>query len=55
MDDPFELVSAMFVLALSAVVLVGGQQYLAKQIDPGEATYASRPSVTENAALAKQR
>ena len=49
MDDPFDLVSAMFVLALSAVVLVGGQQYLAKQIEPNARTSASRPYVAANA------
>jgi len=49
MDDPFELVSAMFVIALSAVVLVGGQLYLAKQTEPNSGTSASRPSLAENA------
>lgn len=51
MDGPFELVGALFVIALSAVVLVGGELYLAKQIEPNSETSASRPYLAENTAL----
>jgi len=54
MDDPFELISATFVIALSAVALVGGQLYLARQIEPNFGTSASRPSLAENAAPMKR-
>jgi hypothetical protein len=40
MDDPYELVLAMFALALAALGLVAGELYLVTQPDAPPAIYA---------------
>jgi uncharacterized PurR-regulated membrane protein YhhQ (DUF165 family) len=42
MDD---LIAAMFVLALSSVMLVTGQQYLSKKSEAAAATSARSPQI----------
>jgi hypothetical protein len=44
MDDPYDLVLGMFVLAIAAVMLVAGEPYLVMQPDPPK-TYTPPPSV----------
>ena len=45
MDDVF---TAMLVMALSAVMLVAGQQYVSKQPEITAAMFAPRPQVAGN-------
>ena len=44
MDDPYDLVLAMFALAMAAVMLVAGELYLVMRPDPPE-TYRPPPSI----------
>jgi len=44
MDDPYDLVLAMFGVAVAAVMLVAGELYLVTRPHPPE-TYAQPPAV----------
>ena len=44
MDDPYDLVLAMFGLAVAAVMLVAGELYIVTRPDPPE-TYSQPPAV----------
>jgi len=44
MDNPYDLVLAMFGVAVAAVMLVAGELYLVTRPDPPE-TYAQPPAV----------
>ena len=48
MNDDFDLVSAMLALALCAVMLVAGQQYLLARPDTIEATSARLQHATRS-------
>jgi hypothetical protein len=44
MEEPYDLVLAMFAVAVAAVMLVAGELYLVTRPDPQE-TYAPAPPV----------
>jgi len=48
MDDPYDLVLAMFGVVLAAVMLVAGELYLVTRPDPPEITLRPPPVVTSS-------
>jgi len=55
MDDLYDLVLAMFVIALAAVMLVAGELYLVTRPDPAEPSPNRPPAVATSSAEPHRR